>query len=56
MTEDAGKTTPRGVCTVACMATTHRATGNWAICWLDGRAPHVLDAPVVGRFAVLLSV
>lgn len=27
-----------------------RATGNWAIWWLDGRAPHSLDAPVVGRF------
>ena len=22
----------------------------WAIWWLDGRAPHALDAPVVGRF------
>ncbi|RYD93519.1 MAG: DUF1579 domain-containing protein [Sphingomonadales bacterium] len=26
------------------------ARGNWAIWWLDGRAPHALDAPVIGRF------
>lgn len=26
------------------------ASGNWAIWWLDGRAPHQLDTPVVGRF------
>jgi hypothetical protein len=25
-------------------------TGNWAIWWLDGRAPHRLDVPVIGRF------
>lgn len=23
---------------------------TWAIWWLDGRSPHVLDTPVVGRF------
>ena len=23
----------------------------WAIWWLDGRAPHALDVPVVGRFS-----
>lgn len=27
------------------------ATGTWAIWWLDGRAPHHLDTPVVGRFS-----
>lgn len=27
------------------------ATGNWAIWWLDGRSPHTLDIPVIGRFA-----
>jgi hypothetical protein len=27
------------------------ASGNWAIWWLDGRAPHTLDIPVIGRFA-----
>jgi hypothetical protein len=26
-------------------------TGNWAIWWLDQRAPHGLDVPVIGRFA-----
>lgn len=26
------------------------ATGNWAIWWLDGRSPHALDVPVIGRF------
>ena len=24
--------------------------GTWAIWWLDGRAPHLLDIPVVGGF------
>lgn len=26
------------------------ASGTWAIWWLDGRAPHALDVPVIGRF------
>jgi hypothetical protein len=26
------------------------ATERWAIWWLDDRAPHTLDAPVIGRF------
>lgn len=26
------------------------ATATWAIWWLDGRSPHALDVPVVGRF------
>lgn len=26
------------------------ASGSWAIWWLDGRAPHALDIPVIGRF------
>lgn len=26
------------------------ANGNWAIWWLDNRAPHSLDVPVIGRF------
>lgn len=25
--------------------------GTWSIWWLDGRRPHQLDTPVVGRFA-----
>jgi hypothetical protein len=27
------------------------ATASWAIWWLDSRAPHALDVPVIGRFA-----
>ena len=27
------------------------ASGKWAIWWLDDRAPHVLDVPVIGGFA-----
>ncbi len=26
------------------------ATRSWAIWWLDGRWPHCLDVPVIGRF------
>lgn len=26
-------------------------TRNWAIWWLDGRSPHQLDVPVIGRFS-----
>lgn len=26
------------------------ATRHWAIWWLDGRHPHTIDVPVVGRF------
>ncbi len=26
------------------------ATRSWAIWWLDGRWPHALDVPVIGRF------
>jgi hypothetical protein len=26
------------------------ARGDWAIWWLDNRAPHSLDVPVIGRF------
>jgi hypothetical protein len=26
------------------------AAGTWAIWWLDGRSPHNLDVPVIGRF------
>ena len=25
-------------------------TRQWAIWWLDGRSPHMMDVPVVGRF------
>jgi hypothetical protein len=26
------------------------ASGAWAIWWLDGRNPHAIDVPVIGRF------
>ncbi len=26
------------------------STGLWAIWWLDGRHPHMLDVPVIGKF------
>jgi hypothetical protein len=26
-------------------------SGSWAIWWLDGRSPHTLEAPVIGRFS-----
>lgn len=28
-----------------------QASATWAIWWLDGRNPHVVDVPVIGRFA-----
>ena len=31
-------------------------TQKWAIWWLDGRAPHNLDVPVVGSFTGLVGV
>ena len=31
-------------------------TGNWAIWWLDDRAPHNLDVPVVGGFSGSVGV
>lgn len=27
-----------------------QASGEWAIWWLDGRSPHGMDVPVIGRF------
>lgn len=27
-----------------------KASGQWAIWWLDSRAPHHLDVPLIGRF------
>ncbi len=29
----------------------HAETQTWSIWWLDGRNPHALDSPVIGRFA-----
>jgi hypothetical protein len=42
---------PEGEVRAAAFRSYDAATGTWAIWWLDGRAPHALDVPVVGRFA-----
>ena len=41
---------PAGAYRAMAMRTFDPATGLWAIWWVDGRAPHRLDPPVVGRF------
>ncbi len=41
---------PEGAVHAAAVRSFDPATGSWAIWWLDGRHPHRLDVPVVGRF------
>jgi len=41
---------PAGRYRALSMRTFDPATGQWAIWWVDGRHPHQLDPPVVGRF------
>jgi hypothetical protein len=41
---------PGGAFRAVALRSYDAATGNWAIWWLDGRSPHQLDVPVVGRF------
>lgn len=41
---------PSGPYRAVAMRSFDAATGTWAIWWLDGRAPHALDAPVKGSF------
>lgn len=41
---------PDGEVRAAALRSYDAASGAWAIWWLDGRAPHELDVPVVGRF------
>jgi len=41
---------PDGDVRAAAFRSFNEATQEWAIWWLDGRAPHQLDVPVVGRF------
>jgi hypothetical protein len=41
---------PDGAYRAVAMRAFDPATGTWAIWWLDGRRPHHLDIPVVGRF------
>ena len=42
---------PGGPYRAAALRSFDAASGSWAIWWLDGRHPHVLDVPVVGGFA-----
>lgn len=41
---------PEGPYRAATLRSFDPATGLWSIWWLDGRRPHRLDTPVVGRF------
>lgn len=41
---------PEGRYRAVAMRSFDPSTGQWAIWWLDGRAPHALDVPVKGRF------
>lgn len=42
---------PDGEVKAAAIRSFNELTQEWAIWWLDRRAPHTLDAPVVGRFS-----
>ncbi|MGE4070789.1 MAG: hypothetical protein AB7E72_06395 [Lysobacterales bacterium] len=42
---------PEGTYRAAAFRSLDVASGQWAIWWLDGRSPHHLDTPVVGRFS-----
>ena len=41
---------PEGSVHAAAVRSFDPKTQTWAIWWLDGRSPHHLDVPVVGRF------
>lgn len=41
---------PSGPYRAIALRSYNAATGTWAIWWLDARAPHQLDVPVIGRF------
>jgi hypothetical protein len=41
---------PTGTVRAAAFRSFNAGTGEWAIWWLDGRSPHHLDVPVIGRF------
>jgi hypothetical protein len=41
---------PAGTYRAATLRAYDPATKQWAIWWLDGRQPHALDAPMIGRF------
>ncbi|MDM7949830.1 DUF1579 domain-containing protein [Hydrogenophaga sp.] len=42
---------PEGEVKAAALRSFNQDSQEWAIWWLDGRAPHHLDTPVVGRFS-----
>jgi len=42
---------PDGEVKAAALRSFDAQTGTWAIWWLDGRAPHKLDVPVIGAFS-----
>lgn len=41
---------PTGTYRAVTLRTFDAASGNWSIWWFDGRTPHALEPPVVGRF------
>lgn len=41
---------PEGDVRAVAMRSFNRDTREWSIWWLDGRNPHQLDTPVIGRF------
>jgi hypothetical protein len=42
---------PEGEVRAAAFRSFNEQTNEWAIWWLDRRAPHTLDIPVVGKFS-----
>jgi hypothetical protein len=42
---------PEGEVRAAAFRSFNEATQEWAIWWLDRRAPHNLDIPVIGKFS-----
>ncbi len=41
---------PEGTFRAVALRSYDAAAGTWSIWWLDGRNPHGLDTPVIGRF------
>jgi hypothetical protein len=42
---------PDGAVRAAAFRSFNEQSQEWAIWWLDGRSPHMLDTPVVGKFS-----
>ncbi len=47
---------PEGPVRAAAFRSFDQVTRSWSIWWLDGRAPHRLDVPVVGAFSDNIGV